>query len=70
MLKGGQFTGYETLPSAHDAVLVQVDPDASKDAVAEALKELSDWVEENWDEERVKLAGIELPEAEDGGYLN
>ncbi|MCK5797321.1 MAG: hypothetical protein KAI47_09065, partial [Deltaproteobacteria bacterium] len=36
-LESGHFTGLEALPVVNEAVMVQVDPAASKDAVREAL---------------------------------
>jgi hypothetical protein len=50
-----------TLPSSNEAVMVQVDPHASKAAVPQALRELSSWVEGNWDVARVRVSGIPIP---------
>ncbi|PIE17668.1 MAG: hypothetical protein CSA65_07925 [Proteobacteria bacterium] len=60
-----------TLPSSNEAVMVQVDPQATKAAVRQALRELEAWIEGNWDVARVRVSGIpiELPD-EPGGWLN
>lgn len=71
MLETGNFAGLQTLPSRHEAVLVQVDPSASKVAVRQALDELRDWVDNQWDAARVHMNGIPLPpRRKDSGYLN
>lgn len=48
MLQDGQFSGLETLRASNNAIMVQVDPNASKNAINAALDEMSNWVEENW----------------------
>lgn len=50
-----------TLPTSSEAVMVQVDPHASKAAVRQALSELSSWVEGNWEVARVRVSGIPIP---------
>ena len=50
-----------TLPLFSQPLVVQIDPTASKAAVQEAVRELTSWIDENWETTRLREKGIRLP---------
>ncbi len=56
LMRSGQHMALDGLRSEDNSVLLYLNPTSSKEAAVAALRQLLEWVEDNWEEMKLQMA--------------